>query len=221
MHHWPLSRTCNGSDMAGKRHLLGGLNFGYVSDRHNNTASAVHLQRGFLRVPPGVYFYGDLSISVWLKLCTHQPWVRLLDFGNDHNTDNLFFSTVNNSGHNSLALVSYHSLTKQSAFVSTVTDLELHRWYHVVVTLQSQLASIFIDGVLVQQSSQDAVLKPRNVPRTYNFIGRRNAHSGDDEYAQAVLDEFKIYQGALTPRQVNDEFLLPATMVNDIPIRGI
>lgn len=208
MHHWPLS---NLSDVAGNRHLLGGLNFEYVSDRHNKPASAVHLQRGFLQAPTGAYFYGDFSITAWLQLRAHQPWLRLVDFGNDRNTDNVFFTAVASSNMSShLALGSYHSVADKSSFVSSAAHLRLDLvWHHVAVTLKGPLVAVYVDGRLVEQSASPLLLRPRNQIRSHNFIGRSNGHTGSrsDEDAQAVIDELKIYQGALSQRQVAQQFL--------------
>lgn len=103
-----------------------------------------------------------------------------------------------------LALGSYHSVADKSSFESYAARLGLDVWHHVAVTLKGPLVSVYVDGALVEQSASPLLLTPRNQIRSHNFIGRSNGHTGgrSDEDAQAVIDELKIYQGALSPPQI-------------------
>lgn len=61
-------------------------------NRFNKTNSALRLKSGYLKVPSGVYFYGDFSIMGWVKAYTLAQLARLIDFGNGASNDNIVFS---------------------------------------------------------------------------------------------------------------------------------
>ena len=193
----------NQSDIIGNKHIQGGINFSYVHDRHNKLRSATYLNHGFLQLPVGTYFYGDFSITCWMKLKAPQPWVRVIDFGNDRNTDNVLFSSIGSKA--DLLVASHYSVNERSNFLGQKTHLDLETWYHVAVTLKAELASIYVDGALKEQSTK-RILLPRNVLRNHNFIGKTNL-DGNQEYAQVVYDDLKIYHGALTNQEVMQQFL--------------
>jgi hypothetical protein len=42
--------------------------------------SAVYLNNGYLQVPAGIYFNGDLTISLWIKIFQYTSNCRILEF---------------------------------------------------------------------------------------------------------------------------------------------
>lgn len=206
----------NHSDIVGAAHLYGGTNFIYVHDRYNNPKSAIYLHQGFLQVPGGVYFNGDFSMSCWLKLRADQKWVRIIDFGNAQNADNIFITTFGSKSN--LGVGSSYDINNKSIFSSRNTELRLEVWYHVATVLKNQTASVYVNGELRSQSAGD-MLVPRNVFRTENYFGRSNFQESDLD-AEVVLDEMKIYRGALTDQEIFDEFSKEPLSINGIPTEG-
>ena len=65
--------------------------------------SYLWLNWGYVAVPPNVYFSGDFSVSVWIKIIEYGKWQRIFDFGNGPknndvlmhlSTDQLGFSLI-------------------------------------------------------------------------------------------------------------------------------
>ena len=53
----------------------------FVSDRLNTPFGAVYLNRAYLRAPIGVYFNGDFSVSIWVKVYSgNSKSAKILDF---------------------------------------------------------------------------------------------------------------------------------------------
>ena len=65
------------SDMSSSKNLIYGQNYEFTSDRYCKLKSAVYLKQGYLQAPPGVYFSGDFTISLWISLehRAHQIFV--------------------------------------------------------------------------------------------------------------------------------------------------
>ena len=51
--------------------------------------SYLWLNKGYVTAPPGVYFSGDFSVSVWIKPIIIANWQRVFDFGNYAASDNV------------------------------------------------------------------------------------------------------------------------------------
>ncbi len=75
----------NFSDVIGGKNFYGGSNSYFVSDRYENSNSAIYFNNGYLNIPPGVYFSVDFTISVYIYLISFQNWSPIINFGNDVN----------------------------------------------------------------------------------------------------------------------------------------
>ena len=60
--------------------------------------SYLWLNWGYVRAPPSVYFNGDFSVSVWIKLRDLANWQRVFDFGNGPANNNVMIITSTNEG---------------------------------------------------------------------------------------------------------------------------
>ena len=45
--------------------MYGPVSAGTIADRFNNPNSAIHLNGGYYMLPNGVYFSGELTVTVW------------------------------------------------------------------------------------------------------------------------------------------------------------
>jgi hypothetical protein len=62
----------------------------FSTDRLNSQQSAISLNNGYLKLPAGVYFKGDFTISFWVKITASYPGnTRLLDCGRGSALDNV------------------------------------------------------------------------------------------------------------------------------------
>lgn len=74
----------------------------------------------------------------------------------------------------------------------------LDRWYHLTLRRQSGKLSFYVDGVQVG-TTRDST---QNIqPSTATFIGH-STHAGASQYFNGKLDEFQIYNYALSPEQI-------------------
>lgn len=83
INYWPMS---NFSDVISQADIVNVSNNSPDLDRFSNP-SAIYLKNGYLRFPPGVYFGGDFSISLWIKFKSIQPSTEIIDFGNGPGND--------------------------------------------------------------------------------------------------------------------------------------
>jgi hypothetical protein len=76
------------------------------------------------------------------------------------------------------------------------------QWYHLAYILSSQAVYIYVNGVLsASGSSGSGIIPLANTTRKRNYFGR--ARWSDTGYmANAVLDEIRMYNGAMSQTQV-------------------
>ena len=197
INYWPF--TNNVDDSIGAAHLYDGVNSSLTYDRFGYNNSALRLNSGYYSVPPGVYFNGSFTTSAWVNAKSYTKYARVFDFGNGQGSDNIIFGLLNDYSPASLFIISIGSYNS-TLFSFLVCDygIILHEWIHLAVTFESNQTNFYYNGILCSNSS---LYEPSNVIRKLNFIGKSNWPQ--DELANAVYDELRIYNRVLTLNEIN------------------
>ncbi len=85
--------------------------------------------------------------------------------------------------------------------VSTSQSFQLNTWYHIAYTLNGNTATIYINGISVGSISNS--ISPDNIITTSNFFGK---DGGNLMATSLILDEVRIYKGAMTSNQVLTDY---------------
>ena len=123
-------------------------NVDFVEDRFGNPNSAIRFNGGSYQVPPGVYFNGDFTISLWIKSINDKTFhASIFDFGNFDN-DSYYGGYSNGYFESSSASDNIQILTSQTSGLEIFTylgyfeshfipnfDFFLGQWTHFVYTL--------------------------------------------------------------------------------------
>jgi len=198
INYWPMN---NLSDIVGGANLYGGANYSFTTDRFCSPNSAIYFNSSsyllsgsyyrnttaYLQVPSGVYFSGDFTVTAWIYLISYQYYETIFDFtiNNGSVTDNVnlklqhdykIFGTIRNGTNGS--------------FLTTGLIINFNQWYFVSFVLSGTTGYIYVNG---NQAVTGTMFIPNNMMRTKNNIG---------QYANAIYDEIKIYQGAFSATQI-------------------
>ena len=65
-------------DLIENADLYDGKNYEFVQNRFGKLKSAIHFKQGYLKIPQGIYFDGDFTITAWLKLNNNSFKFNLL-----------------------------------------------------------------------------------------------------------------------------------------------
>ena len=187
------------NDIVGGANLYGGVKYAFSDASICQRLLAANLSSGYFKVPQGVYFSGDFTIVASVFFKTYENFGRVIDFGNGSLSDNVVLSL--DATNPRLVGIIYKGRSP-SYIYSPMSSIQLNKWYHVAFTLQGTQGSLYINGVLVSQATLNV---PRNVIRYKNYIGKSNW--GGDSYANAIYSGIQIYQIALSPFKVFDEYL--------------
>ena len=193
------------NDTVGGAHMYNGYNVQFVKDRFGNPNSAMRFSDGYYQVPPGVYFNGDLTISVWIKtINTFNYSESIIDFANGSPLDNVIFAaSYGYSGQPGFYIFIKHFETNTEPGLPFV----LGQWTHMVFTLCDTVGYLYMNGLLISQANY--MIAPRNVNRASNYVGKSNLDGQGNLWAD--LDELRFYNRSMTQAEVNYLFLQQAS----------
>ncbi len=132
----------------------------------------------------------SLAVNQWYAIATNEvPGIsgfRMLLYGNPDGSSKLGFWTVQSGG---------------TLSISSTTNLSPGKWYHVAVTYNGQIGTIYVDGV-PESASFGTVKGNSETIKIAGGIGGINLFKG-------TIDEFRIYrsemsQGAIERSHIQD-----------------
>jgi fibronectin type 3 domain-containing protein len=136
----------------------------------------------------------DFTISTWVKLNSLSNWSRIFDFG-DSTASWMALEAANGSGKLSYEIVTAGQ-TKNT--VSSQYTMPLNQWVHLAYVQEGNIGKIIADGVEV--ASGAVTIKPSALGKTkLNHLGKSKYA---DPYLNASMDEFKIYNRALSAAEI-------------------
>jgi len=163
----------------------------------------------YVSLPNGVVSsLSDCTISTWVYLNSNTAWSRIFDFGTPNATGSatqtsiperyMFLTPKNGNGVVEFAITGCGTNGEQR--IAGSAALPTGQWVHVAVTMSGSTGSLYVNGMLVGQNTSMFTTPNRLLTTTANYIGK-SAFSGDP-YLNGIVDDFRIYRGALTPADV-------------------
>ncbi|MBC8096113.1 MAG: family 43 glycosylhydrolase [Akkermansiaceae bacterium] len=184
-----------------------GLAHGTLNGNATVTSNSLKLTGapgGFLNLPGGLVS-GSVATTIefWASFGVNGNWARVFDFGNisgGSGQNFLFYSPHSPPNNQHLALnTSGGGIGYDSAGTLDNRSLQVV----CIVDPANSYCAIYTNGVL--QSSLTTAMPPLGgVSAAWSFIGR-SLFSGD-AWLNATIDEFRIYDGRLTPDEITANF---------------
>ena len=186
-------------DIVGGANLFGGSSSGksFELDRFGNQKSALYLNKAYYQIPNGVYFAGDYTFSIWVKMNSiNTAYDRIMSIEtSSHTVNSIIFSLVYN--YTSTPYL-YTSTSTDNRLISP-TNLPLNQWTHIAFTLSGSIGTIYLNGTNVKQGT---TFIPSNTNRTYNYFGTIFRSGSTQDYPNAIFDEVKIFNRCLSQREI-------------------
>jgi len=146
----------------------------------------------------------DFSIAAWIKMDALSNWMRIFDFGTG--TDNYMFLTpqANVAGGKSTVRLGIKNGSGEQQLDYAFT-WPLNTWTHLAITRSGNTANMYINGNLVA-TNPALTINPSDLGITnLNYIGKSQFN---DPLLKGTVDEFKIYNRALSDSEVVDAMKL-------------
>ncbi|MEK7953908.1 LamG-like jellyroll fold domain-containing protein [Luteolibacter soli] len=147
-------------------------------------------------LPAGSAVGSPLTVEAWVYVRSYANWSRLIDFGNGAGSNNIACALSSGTS-GQPALYFFNESGGITGSVTSPTALPLNTWTHLAFTHDGTTGSILINGKVAISGPMPATT---GTLRTDNFIGRSNF--GIDDYANAIIDEFRIWSVARSPAQI-------------------
>jgi uncharacterized protein (TIGR02145 family) len=196
----------NGNDESGFSHH--GQNFGATATANrwgeeekalyfNSQSYLVVDHTNELNIPTG----SDLTWSIWMRPepdneggSAFEKWA-----GSDSQNRSQLLLRINNDADyfHCNAWCNYTSVAPMDA------DVVPNEWHHVILRTSNQHTELFLNGVLVDSSDVELSGCTNS---TNLFIGKRNALSGNTRAFKGAIDDFGIWNRALTDEEITALF---------------
>jgi DNA gyrase inhibitor GyrI len=153
----------------------------------------------YVSLPPGIVSsLSNATIMAWVNLASVTYWSRIFDFGND-TTTYLYLTPRTGFDYTArFAITTSGAGGEQKIFGNLAVSPS--GWHQVAVTLNGGTGILYVDGVGIGTNS-GLTLKPSSLgATTHNYLGR--SQSGTDPYLNGSLDEFRIYNVALSSAEI-------------------
>ena len=150
----------------------------------------------------------DFTIASWLYMTGWQNNQRLFDFGYGTQRCMWFSPTTcnrNSCNGSSTFQITYNGGADNTQLVNTPANLNTNQWLHIAVVRYGNLTQLFVNGNVVN-SNDYIYLQPFQLGLGTNntaqyWIGR--SQNGGDSHLAGIVDDFRLYQGALTVSQIS------------------
>jgi Alpha-L-arabinofuranosidase B, catalytic/Concanavalin A-like lectin/glucanases superfamily/NPCBM-associated, NEW3 domain of alpha-galactosidase/Lamin Tail Domain len=151
----------------------------------------------YVQLPDGIVSgLHDFTISAWVNPSQNSAWSRVFDFGTG-TTANMFLTLSAGGGPLRFAVTTSGNGAEQR--IDGPGTLPLGSWSHVAVTLSGNTGTLYVNGTPVGTNT-NMTLHPSDLgATTQNWIGRSQYA---DPYLNATVDDFQIYDHALTPADI-------------------
>ena len=162
--------------------------------------SAVHLDGDgeYIAMPNGIVggLTGDYTVSAWANPSVNSTWSRLFDFGTG--TTDYMFLTISDGTNVRFAITTSGPGGEQQ--INGTGVLPLNTWSLVTVTVSGSTGTLYVNGTPVGTNPDISITPASLGTTTQDWIGR-SEYAGDP-YLDASVDDFNIYNSALSAAQV-------------------
>jgi DUF1680 family protein len=148
----------------------------------------------------------DFTIAAWLNLASAESWTRLFDFGQSTGINMFLTPRAGVTGDVPRFAITVGGSGAEQRIDGT-SALPTGQWVHLAVTLSGSTGTLYVNG---QPAGTNAAmtLNPSNLGNPGNrWIGRSQY---GDPFLDATIDEFHIFDRALTQPEVASLLQSPA-----------
>jgi hypothetical protein len=155
----------------------------------------------YVSLPTGIVSaLTDFSISAWVYQSLAGHGHRVFDFGTG-TTDNMFITTDGDLLRYAVTLGGHGA--EENLLTSGTLPISI--WQHLTVTQAAATATLYLNGAVVAQNAATTLHPSSLGVTTQNWIGR--SQYANNPYLTGRVDEFRIYQRALSAAEVMDLFV--------------
>lgn len=172
----------------------------WAAGKSDNAVKLIGTATSFVTVPNGVMDgLTNFTASTWIRLDASNNWERIFDFG--AGSAYMFLSSRN--GNTATVRYAIKAATgNEQSVAAPGSPLPLNTWTHIAVTQSGNLVILYINGVEVARNAALTLNPSAIAGSTKNYLGKSQFTS--DPNVNGSIDEFRIYNRALTAQEIQD-----------------
>lgn len=189
----------NANDVAGARHatLKGGSTGlpGYATGFGGGQAIDLDGVDDYVQMPVGVANYQDLTLAAWVQWDGGANWQRVFDIGTEIEKT-MYLTPKNGSGFIEFGFTTTKggNVVGDASYYLAGPALSVGVWTHVAVTLNGDVATLYVNGV--PRSTQVVDLIDPLFGQVFCYLGKSIWNA--DPLFNGRIDDFRIYNYALS-----------------------
>jgi hypothetical protein len=190
----------NGNDAMLVTGSGGSGGYSFVTGKIGKALRLTYTKKGYVSLPPGLMANAcEATIATWVYINSNvNAWTRLWDFG-QNTVRYMFLTPITNTDNVARFGISISGNLHEET-IKTPSPIPTLKWAHVAFVIGPTGATLYLDGAPIGTNSI-MKLRPADLgSTTSNFIGRSEFDT--DPYLDADIDEFRIYDRALSAEEI-------------------
>jgi len=166
----------------------------------------------YVNLPTGVVNdLTDMTLATWVNLDSLNNWARLFDFGSG-TTSNMFLAPQSGiTGLPVFAITTSGNGGEQR--INSSEGIAAGTWTHLAVIFSEGTGILYMNGVEVGRNNSMTLTPSSLGETTQNYIGK--SQYSWDPYLNGRVDDFRIYDDALSASEVAALAATPLSPAND------
>jgi hypothetical protein len=192
--------TTHGNDATLVTATSGAQGYSFATGKVGNALYLSLADKGYVTMPAGLLADAcEFTIATWVYINSNvNAWTRIWDFGQD-TTTYMFLTPITNLDNFARFGISV-SGNRHEQGIKAEAAVPTLKWTHVAFVLGPSGGTLYFDGTPVG-TNPSITLRPADLGRTANnYIGR--SQFSDDPFLDGDIDEFRIYNRALSPEEI-------------------
>lgn len=161
-----------------------------------------------LELDPGLFSnLGDFTMAGWVNLDVGKQWQRLFDIGD--NTQRFMALVPYNGEEQACFIITKLGTAKARDHVRLDDRIcggspTIREWMHLAVTLSGQTGVLYLNGEEVARKENMTLTPSQLGVLDRAWMGRSQYELGHDPLLDGLVDDVRLYSGALTATEIND-----------------
>jgi hypothetical protein len=192
--------TTHGNDGTLLSGTDGSPGFSFAAGKVGNALNLAFTKQAYVSLPVGLLADAcETTIASWVYINSNvNAWTRIWDFGRDTEAY-MFLTPITNTNDVAKFGISVTGNTHEEV-INARSAVPTLTWTHVALVLGHSGGVLYFDGAPVG-TNPSMTLRPADLgPTVNNYIGR--SQFSNDPYLDGDIDEFRIYDRALSPEEI-------------------
>ncbi|MEM7395966.1 MAG: LamG domain-containing protein, partial [Verrucomicrobiota bacterium] len=170
----------------------------WTKDGHRRGGVEFDGRDDYLDITP-LEFGSPFTVSTWVYFRSLNSWSRVMDFRKPGNQHQIVIGHVGRSPESFISVLKPNGRSAARHSFKSRDYWDQNRWIHMALTMDEKNRVVLYKNGRKHLETRSSVSVPR-MKRDHAFVGKSN--NSEDEFLHGIIDDFRIYNRALPPSEV-------------------